>query len=83
MPSWLKYMFIGSKLLKILVSSIPEALADKKLTLDEAMNLITEICSLFGWKLSISIPSEFSETYVNVTSDVTTATQIAQQKIVD
>jgi len=79
MPSWLKYMFIGGKLLQILVSSIPKALEDKKLTLDEATGLIKEICALFDWNLEISIPREFSETYVEVTSDISTLTSIENQ----
>jgi len=70
MPTWLKYIFAGGAVLKILISSIPKALQDKKLTIDELASLLKEICSIFGWTLEIQIPDKFSDTYLNVAGDI-------------
>jgi hypothetical protein len=68
--NWLKLMFTGQKIMAILTDTVPTALADGKLTIDEITDLVKKILSVFEINAEIKVPDDMKGKYLDVVEKV-------------
>ena len=66
--NWFKLLFTGKAVFNIIVNDIPEVMEDNKISLNEIINLIIKIASVFNYKIEFEIPKDMKSTAIDVIS---------------
>ncbi len=68
--NWLKIMFAGKKVMSVLTNSIPTALEDGKLSIDEIAKIVKQILDIFNIEAEIEVPEDLQDKYLNVVKKI-------------
>lgn len=68
--NWLKVLMTGQKVMGVLTETVPTALEDGKLTIDEVVNLVKKILDIFEINAEISVPEDLHGKYLDVIEKV-------------
>jgi len=65
--NWFKLLMAGKKVLDVVVTYIPKALDDGKVSMDEVSTLIMKIAIIFDYKIELTIPDDLKDKVIEVT----------------
>jgi len=66
----MKALFMGKMVFDIISSYIPKALEDGKLTMDEILEILKQICNTFDFHVEFEVPPQISNTIIGVISKI-------------
>jgi len=67
---WMKALFMGKLVFDIISQYIPKALEDGKLTMDEILEILKQICTTFDFHIEFKVPPETSKVVIGVIEKV-------------
>lgn len=67
---WMKALFMGKMVFDIISQTIPKALNDGKLTIDEILDILKQVCKTFDIHIEFNIPDHASNLVIDVIEKV-------------
>lgn len=69
MSKLMKYFMRGAAVTSALIATVPAALADGKITVDEMAGMAKAVCAAAGWKISLDVPEGIKSNVIGMAFD--------------